>query len=88
VAGKADPNQLESLGRAIGRPTFRKAFELDPFGALERVGIKPEGIPPETLDLLADLEPWELEVLGRVSQRASRIPELEKVADHVGVIIH
>jgi hypothetical protein len=86
--GSIDPAELEKLGNAIARPSIRKAFEQNPLEALERAGVQVDKLPPESVDLLADLSPWELEVVGRVAQRAKRIPQIEELADHVGVIIH
>jgi hypothetical protein len=83
-----DPAELEKLGTAIARPSIRKAFEQNPLEALERAGVQVDRVPPETIDVLAELSPWELEVLGRVAQRARQIPGIEQLRDHVGVIIH
>lgn len=83
-----DPTQLARLGDAIARPAIRKSFAVDPIGALERAGVDLEAVPTETVDLLASLEPWELEVLGRVSEQARLRGVAAKVRDHVGVIIH
>jgi len=45
-------------------------------------------VPEAIADLLASLEPWELEVLGRVTELARSKGLQAKEGDHVGVIIH
>jgi hypothetical protein len=88
MADDVDPGQLQRLGDAIARPSIRKAFERNPIAALEMAGVDVRRVPEEVVDLLADLSPWELEVIGRVAARSKGLAELEKLRDHVGVIIH
>lgn len=83
-----DPLELEKVSDAIARPAIRKAFALNPVAALEQAGVKIDAVPAEVIDLLADLSPWELEVLGRVAAQAKRLPAVAELRDHNGVIIH
>lgn len=83
-----DPRELANIGDAIARPAIRKTFALNPIAALEQAGVEVDRVPPEVIDMLAELSPWELEVMGRVAERAKFVPELNKLRDHVGVIIH
>ena len=85
---KISPRELQKVGDAIARPAIRKVFEQNPIAALEMAGVNVEAVPQEFVDLLAELSPWELEVIGRVSARAKALEKLEELADHVGVIIH
>lgn len=88
MADKMDPGELAKFGDALARPAIRKVFEQNPIAALELAGVDVAKVPPEVVDLLADLSPWELDVLGRVAGRAKTIPNIDALKDHVGVIIH
>jgi hypothetical protein len=88
VVTDVDPQELARLGDALARPSIRKSFAQDPMTALERAGVQIERVPPEVVDLFAELSPWELEVVGRVAAQSKAIPGLERLRDHVGVIIH
>jgi hypothetical protein len=88
MARDPDPRELQRLGDALARPAVRKAFVLNPIAALEQAGVDVKSVPDEVVDLLAELSPEELDVIGRVSARAKGIREIADLADHVGVIIH
>ena len=83
-----DPAELAKVGDAMTRPAIRRMFATDPFGALERAGVDLSKVPPETVDVLASLAPWELEVLGRAAELAKAKDLAAKAGSHVGVIIH
>lgn len=86
--GAADPAELQKFGDALARPAIRKAFKQDPLAALDRAGVDLTKIPPGIVDLVADLSDDELDVLGRVAERARLLPDVQALRDHVGVIIH
>ncbi len=83
-----DPKEIAKIGDALARPAIRKMFAMDPIGALERAGVNVSKVPEATLDLLASLQPWEVEVLGRVAELAKSKGIQTMKGDHVGVIIH
>jgi len=80
--------EIGKVSDALARPAIRKMFAIDPIGALERAGVDMSTVPETTVDLFASLAPWELEVLGRVTELARSKGLQAKEGDHVGVIIH
>jgi hypothetical protein len=52
--------------KSLERPTFRKAFAVDPLGALERTRFDAERLSREQLDVLAGLSEEELEIVAGV----------------------
>jgi hypothetical protein len=87
-SGRVTPGELANFGDAIARPAIRKAFAENPIRALELAGVDVGQLPPDVVDLFAELSPWELDVIGRVAARAKAIPDIDELRDHVGVIIH
>jgi len=83
-----DPKEIAKVTDAIARPAIRKMFAIDPIGALERAGVDISKVPETTVDVLASLAPWELEVLGRVTELARSKGLQAAAGDHVGIIIH
>ena len=81
-------SEFAKISDALARPAIRKMFALDPISALERAGVDVSKVPETTVDLLASLAPWELDVLGRVAELAKSKGLQAKSGDHVGVIIH
>jgi hypothetical protein len=57
------------LAELLRDPKQRKAFWIDPEGALEKAGVKPGDVPESVLEILRDLSYEELRVLARVNAR-------------------
>jgi hypothetical protein len=80
-----DPQALTELGARLRSPTFQKAFDRDPEQALQRAGIDPDALGgPEVVDVLADLSPQELRLLGNLRRRLETETQLK---GHDGAII-
>lgn len=76
---------IVSLQRVLERPATRKSFGVDPLGTLERAGIAVKDLPSEYVNVLAELSPDELDVLGRIS---SRIPtDIAAAEDTNGYVV-
>ncbi|MFE5197975.1 hypothetical protein ACFQ93_30270 [Streptomyces sp. NPDC056601] len=88
MAVQRDKQELSKLGDALARPAIRKTFAQNPIEALQQAGVAVEKIPPEVVDLFADLSPWELEVLGRVAAQARSLPDGHGSSTDIGIIIH
>lgn len=79
-----DREAMVSLQKVLERPATRKSFGIDPLGTLERAGVTIEDLPPEYVNVLAELSPEELDILGRVS---SRVPPEIAEADTNGYVV-
>lgn len=80
---KPDPKVMSKISEVIASPASRKSFAADPLRALERAGIPASKVPKDYVDVLAELSPDELDVLGRVT---SKVPDAVK-SDTNGYVV-
>jgi hypothetical protein len=64
---------LRSLVRSLTRPSFRKAFAVDPLRAIERAGLDVSGLPAGQLEVLAALPVDELDIVVSVLARLREV---------------
>jgi hypothetical protein len=82
-----DPTTVNLIAEQLTSSAFRKSFSVDPIGTLSRAGIDVSKVPREQLDILADLSPTELTILGNIAERVrATAPDLA-AADRNGYLI-
>jgi hypothetical protein len=67
VGGSDPSDEVGRLAELLAQPDLRKAFWLDPDGALQQENIDANLIPTGLLDTLKTLTPMELSIVSRVS---------------------
>ena len=79
-----DTNKIvrQTLSENLNKATFRKAFVNDPNRALERIGLQVGDIPESEIEILADMTQEELDLLGKINVKTSRLPT------NVGTLAH
>ena len=68
---------MDPLGKALSDPKFRREFNEDPYGALERARIDRASVPEDFVSAMAELSTAELRLVVDIVNRIQEISPVD-----------